>query len=118
LLLGAAAIYGKRINASIETTNYAAEVRLRAERRLGEMLAMAPKAKGTAGAGRPKKGGPKTEPPNGSPTLSSIGISKKESARAQDLATFWQTKEASEVEHLFCKPLVISSNLITGSLHG
>jgi hypothetical protein len=51
------------------------------------MLAAAPMAKGNRGAGRPKKGGAKVEPPKSdAPTLADVGITKKESSRSQELA--------------------------------
>ena len=58
----------------------------RAERRLGEFLAQTERAKGTAGAGRPKLGGPVVVPPKSEPTLADLGISKNESSKAQKLA--------------------------------
>lgn len=50
------------------------------ERRLGEMLAKMPKAKGSAGTGRPTLGGTKAEPPKCETTLADLGIDKKMSA--------------------------------------
>lgn len=64
----------------------AAEIRLRAERRLGELLAAAPKNQGAATEGigkRGAKGEPRYDQP---PTLRDLGIDKKLSARAQKLA--------------------------------
>ena len=99
-LAEAAKVYAKQVKASIETINRAAEIRLRAERRLGELLRETPKATGTAGQGRPKKGGSKTEPPKPVPTLSDSGISKKLSSRAQELASVpvEEFEEAIKVE--------------------
>lgn len=88
----AAQVYAKRIHASRETSNSAAEIRLRAERRLGEILRSAPKNPGTAGRiigpGRGKKnGGSKTELPFSEiPTHADTGVDKKLSSRAQMLA--------------------------------
>lgn len=65
----------------------AVELRIRAERRLGEMLAETPKATGAAGGG--KKTGPRgtfTEPRDTTPTLADMGIDKKLSARSQKIA--------------------------------
>ena len=73
-------IYGKQIGATIETQNYAAEIRLRAERRLGEMLEKMPKQQGARGIGK------KVEFPNGTPLIKDQGITKKESSRSQELA--------------------------------
>ena len=55
---------------------------LDAERKMGEMLATASKASG----GRPKKTGTLGLPVSDNPTLKDLGISKKESSRAQTLA--------------------------------
>ena len=83
----AARVYAKRIGASREVVNRAAEYKLRAERRLGEILAKTEKAKGAAGGG--KKTGPRgtlVEPRDKTPKLDDVGISKKLSSRAQKLA--------------------------------
>lgn len=50
-----------------------------------QKLAALPKAKGTAGLGRPALGGPKRVPPKGTPTLAELGVTKKESAQARAL---------------------------------
>lgn len=69
----------------------AAEIRMRAEYRLGELIKAQKEtvglSTGTAGRGRPKKGGTSMEPPKDvPPTLSEAGIDKKLSARSQKLA--------------------------------
>lgn len=67
----------------------ASELRLRAERRMGiilaEMKAEDRLNRGAAGKGRPKIGGDEKEPPKSDerPTLADMGIDKKLSARAQ-----------------------------------
>lgn len=55
---------------------------------LGDLLRETERAKGTAGAGRPKLGGTGARPPklDSPPTLAALGISKRESAEAQELA--------------------------------
>lgn len=83
----AARVYLERTNASVETVNRAAEIRTLAERQMGEFLKTMPKATGTAGAGRPSLGGSGRELPKSEPTLAEIGITKKESSRAQQLAS-------------------------------
>lgn len=84
-----AKIFAQRQKLGKETVRYATEITLEAERKLGEALAATPKNAGTAGKGRPKKGGTKTVPPkNDTPTLADQGIDKKTSARAQQLANF------------------------------
>ena len=84
----------------------AAEIRIRAERRLGELLKEMPKAKGGAEKGvgrRGKQCGSVSEPHSTTPTLADQGIDKKLSSRAQKLAaipektfekklTDWRTK--------------------------
>src|SRR4051794_33134072 len=59
---------------------------------MGEFLKRAPKNTGSKGhgPGRGKKGSSLRVPPFGHPTLAESGISKKESAAAQDLATLKQ----------------------------
>lgn len=74
----------------------AVEIRMFAERRLGQMLAAQKENeglnKGRAGAGRPVLRGAETEPPKAEerpdprPTLAEAGISKKLSSRAQKMA--------------------------------
>jgi len=71
-----------------------AELRIRAERRLGEMITAVKAAvglnAGSAGKGRPKIGGSASEPPNHiapetaeepAPRLAKIGVDKKLSSR-------------------------------------
>ncbi|HEY8746840.1 MAG TPA: hypothetical protein VIM11_02620 [Tepidisphaeraceae bacterium] len=86
-LADAARVYAKRIGASNDAINHAAAFKLRAERKMGQMLKASPKnagAKGRLGAGtRGSKKEPQVDPP---PTLSDLGISKKTSSRAQMLA--------------------------------
>ena len=67
-LADAAKVYGKQIGATIETQNYAAEIRLRAERRLGEMLKDMPKQQGARGVGK------KVEFQNGTPLIKDQGL--------------------------------------------
>lgn len=69
----------------------AAEIRIRAERRLGELIAFQKETvglnRGTAGNGRPKKGASRQEAPKDEmPTLAASGIDHKLSSRAQKLA--------------------------------
>jgi len=90
-------------NRQLETD--AAEIRIRAERRLGEMLVEAPKNKGATGS---KVTGSKREPlKDKTPTLSDMGITKKLSARSQKIAAIpapefeakvagWREKVATE----------------------
>lgn len=75
----AARVYAKRVEASIITVNHAAEIKIRAERLLGEMLAQTPKNSGARGVG-------KSGVPQKNPTFKAAGVSKKQSARSQKLA--------------------------------
>ena len=70
-------IYARRVN-NRDLEIDAAEIRVRSERRLGEMLAEAWKA-GQIGTGCPKQGGPRV-------TLAQLGIKRKLSMSAQRLA--------------------------------
>ena len=85
-LADAARIYGKRINASKEVTNSAAELRLRAERQLGVLLAKAPKRTTADSKGGGSKGSKREPLPDAPPTLAESGLDKKTSSRAQQLA--------------------------------
>jgi hypothetical protein len=94
----------------------AAEIRIRAERRVGELIQQQRESvglnRGTAGAGRPTKGGSRKEPPNVQPPrLIDAGIDKKLSARAQQLAAVpepkfnamiadWRGRVAQETERV------------------
>jgi hypothetical protein len=66
----------------------ATEIRLRAERRAGELLKDMEKNKGVRGAGQPRKvGGSTMRPPKDTtPKLSDLGINKSQSSRWQKLA--------------------------------
>lgn len=69
----------------------AAEIRFRAERRVGELIQAQRETvglnEGTAGAGRPKKGGSNADPPKDPrPTLAEAGIDKHLADRARKLA--------------------------------
>jgi hypothetical protein len=80
----AARTYARRIAASTETINHATEIKIRAERLMGEMLAKIPKNPGTRTTGG--SGGSCKAPP-AIPTLKTVGVSRKQSARAQKLAS-------------------------------
>lgn len=81
----AAANFAKRQKMSAETIRYAEWLRLDAERKLGEILAAMPKNQGAKGS---TVTGTKREPvKDDTPTLADLGIDKKTSSRAQQLAT-------------------------------
>jgi hypothetical protein len=72
-----------------ELIQYATEIKVRAERKAGEMLAQSNKATGGqyAGNGRPIVDGQATRPAtDAAPRLADMGISKDQSARWQSLA--------------------------------
>jgi SAM-dependent methyltransferase len=84
--------YAKAKKLGLAAERYAQEIILRAERKLGEMLAETPKAKGSAGAGRPPKGGRSVRPPkDDAPSLKDVGLTKSESSRAQKIAAIDET---------------------------
>ncbi len=87
----AVGLYQRSRRASIEAQNDAAEIALRAERRLGELLRKLDKNKGTVtvGGGGPS-GGRIVRPPE-KPTLSNLGISKSQSSRWQAIAELPKT---------------------------
>ena len=84
-------LYAKQIGESLEMQNNIAEIKLRAERRAGEMLRETEKNKGTAGTGDANigrgTGGTIVLPPvDDTPTLADMGISKGESSNRQKVA--------------------------------
>jgi hypothetical protein len=75
--------------------DHATEIRLRAERRLGQLLRDMPKNKGTRSqlVSRGVIGGAEKEPPiNRTPTLADLGITKDESSKWQKLAALDQAQ--------------------------
>jgi hypothetical protein len=79
----AARVYLERTNASIETVNRAVEIRTLAEGQMGNFLKQMPKATGGEHGGRAKIDGRRSRPSNPTPTLTSLGLTKNESSRAQ-----------------------------------
>lgn len=82
--------YARRQKLGLEAEQYAHELRIDAEIRLGEMLKDAPKNDG----GRPRKTST-TPAPVLTPTLADLGIDKKTSARAQKLAKLPKEAQAA-----------------------
>jgi len=79
-----------KLAGDFELQNQAAEIRLRAERRAGQLLIEMEKNPGTRGAGRPRKDGTritrsKTSTAN-TPKLEDIGVTKDQSSKWQRLA--------------------------------
>src|SRR6266567_8413556 len=87
-----------------ELIEYATKIRLRAERRAGELLAGMDKAKGSRGQaqGRDVSGGIVMEPPENddTPTLAEMGISKKQSSQWQKLAGLGESEFETHVEEV------------------
>ncbi len=97
-------LYAKQ-SQDYEMANKAAEIRLRAERRMGEMLKQQKEAgqmnKGTAGQldGRDISGGTTVRPPEDeAPTLADVGISKSMSSRAQQVAAIPEDEFEERIE--------------------
>lgn len=82
----AARVYLERTNASVATVNNATEIRLLAERQMGEFLKAMPKAGPQHSTGGGSKGSVREPLPDAPPTLADIGITKKQSHVAQKLA--------------------------------
>jgi site-specific DNA-methyltransferase (adenine-specific)/site-specific DNA-methyltransferase (cytosine-N4-specific) len=82
----AAEVYARRQKLSEEAMAYATEIKVDALTLMGEFLQTAPKNKGAKGRGSNQH---QLRSPNGTaaPTLKDLGISKRESADAQTLAT-------------------------------
>src|SRR5262249_28007276 len=79
-----------KLAGDLEMQNMAAEIRLRAERRAGQLLLEMEKNPGTRGTARPPKDGTKVERSSKStahpPKLDEIGITKDQSSKWQRLA--------------------------------
>ena len=94
-LADAARLFAKQTGAATETINIGAELKLHAERRLGEMLEAAPKSKGAIGSpgpGRGKRGTRKVPRFSNLLTLEETGITKNQSSVAQKLAAVPKSK--------------------------
>lgn len=80
--------YARVAGEGLENQNMMAEIKIRAERRAGELLADREKAKGSQGRIQEHlTGGNTMLPPDDPPTLSDFGISKMQSSRWQQEAT-------------------------------
>src|SRR5713101_6612610 len=77
----AARVYARQARLGLEAQNDAAEIRLRAERKLGELLAVLPKQDGGDAARARSQAA--TEVP---PRLGDLGITKTQSSRWQAIA--------------------------------
>lgn len=81
-----AADWAKRKGMGEDAIQHCRSYALEAERKMGQMLADAPRPVGSDKGGRKKLDGSRRAPSNPPPTLKEIGLSKKESANAQRLA--------------------------------
>src|ERR1700674_3274110 len=79
-----------KLAGDLQLQNQACEIRLRAERRAGQLLLEMEKNSGTRGAGRPRKDGTRFGRSNTStaqkPTLEENGVTKDQSSKWQRLA--------------------------------
>jgi hypothetical protein len=82
----ALAAYVRQAGESLEMQNQCAEIKLRAERRAGEMLREMELSKGAAEEGWKTRSHDETASASTAPTLSGLGISKSQSSRWQTLA--------------------------------
>ena len=82
----AAEIYAKRQKLGDEAVLYATSIKVEALRQLGQMLDHSPRATGGERGGRTKIDGTRSEPSITFPTLSEMGLDKKTSKLAQDIA--------------------------------
>ena len=90
-LAEAARVYARAHDLGIEAMNHAAEIKLRAERRAGELLTESRETGQRLGVGRPEKTYPAdtfSDGPQAAPaTLSDLGISRVQSSRWQAIAS-------------------------------
>lgn len=100
----------------------AIELRMRGERRLGEMLLAQKETvglnRGNAGAGRPGLGGANPEQPKTDtrPTLADVGIDRKLSSKAQKLARVPEEKFEGLIETWKAESQVADRKLVTDLL--
>jgi len=83
-IAAAAEIYARRQHLSQDAIDYAHDIKIQALAQLGKQVAVMPKNVGAIAGKTGTKGVPVLDP---APTLADIGITKKESALAQKLAT-------------------------------
>lgn len=85
----AAETYAKRQKLGEEAISFATSIKVEALRQLGNMLKDTPRNKGSRLVGGSSKysGGSDVEPPDEVPTLSDMGLDKKTSKLAQDIAS-------------------------------
>ena len=98
----AARVYLERTKASVDTVNRATEIRLLAERQMGEFLKEMPRNRGNMVVfkGKDSSGSHIASQPEGDrvPTLSDMGIERVESSRAQELADIPKAEFTERIE--------------------
>ena len=107
----AARVYAKAAKLGLENQNEAAEIKIRAERKAGEMLAQMPKAEG----GQPyqeKNSTGNIVLPVDTPTLSDLGIEKMQSSRWQMVASLPE----DEFEELITETKANKKELTTSAI--
>lgn len=103
-LAEAARIYSKRVNAGVAMTNEATALKVKAERRFGEIMAQLPKAKGTRGNIQEQIAGgvKKTPPADDPPSLADLNVDKNIAKRCRLLRKLPEEaieKKAQEATH-------------------
>ena len=83
----AARSYARVARLGLESQNEAAEIKIRAERKAGELLREMPKAQGSDYGGRTDLDGNRELPSNPPPTYADIGVEKMQAHRWQTIAT-------------------------------
>lgn len=106
----AVALYLRSRDASIESQNDAAEIRLRAERRLGQLTKDLPKASGAEYGGRTTIDGRRSGPSNPTPTLASRGIDKRDASKWQAIAAIPEERFEAFVDETRAKGERITSS--------
>lgn len=101
----ASRVYLQRTQASVEMVNKATEIRLLAEKQMGEFLAESPKQHGSRGVGKSGVVATDSTPT----TLAEIGISKDQSARAQKLAALTNEEFQSRIDAVKGKGKLLST---------
>ena len=94
-----------------ELQQWAGEIRLRAERRAGELLKETERAKGSDHGGRKSFDGSRKESSNAPPTLSDLGVSKKQPSQWQAVA---DVRALSEISVRVCDVVRKGGRILEG----
>lgn len=98
----AARVYAQAAKLGLENQNEAAEVKIRAERKAGEMLAQMPKNEGAKGTGS-NQYEVRSQPVTAPPTLEELGIEKMQSHRWQTMASLPAEAFEDHIHDIKCK---------------